>query len=119
MKKIKIHRLGAVVALAVLLLLAAWVPWSRYTDLGIFVGGGGAYWVRQAAASPSDEEATAHLRRVLEATRYGVNTVENAVKDLPSRTDRVRLWRLLIRIAPNESWRKIYAQNLEREQTSS
>jgi hypothetical protein len=64
------------------------VAWSRYTAYGIYLGGGGRYWVNRAGDSPSDAEAREHLRRVLLATQYGVNVAENAVRLLPRRNDR-------------------------------
>jgi hypothetical protein len=99
----------------VALLVAAWIPWSRYTTLGIFAGGGGNYWIRQAAAAPSDAQAANHLRRVLGINQYGVNIAENAVRGLPRKADRVRLWRLLIGVAPNDNWRQIYSRHLANE----
>jgi hypothetical protein len=104
---------ASVVAAAVL--VAVWVPWSRYTNLGIFAGGGGNYWVRQAAAASSDAEATSHLHRVLRVNQYGVNVAENSVRALPRKADRIRLWRLLIGLAPNDNWRAIYSRRLANE----
>jgi hypothetical protein len=104
--------------LIIVLLLAApvvFVAWSRYTAYGIFAGGGGRYWVSRAVAAHSEMEARAHLRRVLGATQYGVNVAETAVRRLPRRKDRIRMWRLLAELAPNDNWRKIYQRNFDQE----
>jgi hypothetical protein len=101
-----------------LVVLALLVLWSRYTELGITLGGGGRYWVERAAEADDEDEAREHLRRVL-ATPYGVNLAENAVRDLEDRERRIRLWRLLIELAPNDGWRATYSLALEREATSS
>jgi hypothetical protein len=94
---------------------AAFVAFQRYTAFGIFGAGGGRYWVERAAAEENPDLARAHLRRVLGATQYGVNVAENAVRELPRPEDRIRLWRLLVEIAPNENWRGIYSRRLAAE----
>ena len=109
----------AILAGLVVLAVAAWVPWSRYTDLGIFVGGGGRYWVQRAAASRTDDEAVSCLRRVVAATQYGVNVAENQVAAIPDRQIRMRLWRILVQVAPNENWHGIYSRRLAHDQSPS
>lgn len=102
------------------LLVAApvvYVAWSRYTAYGILAGGGGRYWVSRAVAARADTEARAHLRRILGATQYGVNVAENAVRRLPRREDRIRMWRFLVELAPNDNWREIYQRHLDQERT--
>lgn len=94
-----------------------YVVWSRYTTYGILAGGGGRYWVSRAVAADADTEAREHLRRVLGATQYGVNVAENAVRRLPRREDRIRMWRLLVELAPNENWRETYQRHLDQEGT--
>ena len=111
-------RLFTGVFLTAALLVLAWIPWSRYTTLGIFMGGGGKYWVHRAASAPSDAEAAQYLQRVLHTTQYGVNIVENAVAGLPHRDDRVRMWRVLIGLAPNDIWRATYSRRLASETAS-
>lgn len=83
---------------------------QRYTAYGIFLAGGSHYWVRKAARTTDPAEAKAHLMRVMTATQYGVNAAENAVRDLERREDRIRLWSLLIEVAPNDTWRAIYSR---------
>lgn len=90
------------------------VFWTRYSPYGIFLGGGARYWVERAAAADDAREARAHLRRVL-ATPYGVNTAENAVRDLADPDRRIRLWRLLIELARSDNWRMAYTVDLERD----
>ena len=94
---------------------AAFVCFQRYTDYGIFIAGGNRYWIRRAAQAEDPAEAKAHLGRVIAATQYGVNVAENAVADLERREDRVRLWSLLIELAPNDTWRAIYTWRKTRE----
>jgi len=86
------------------------VCFQRYTAYGIFAAGGGRYWVRRAAETTDAAEARAHLVRVVAATQYGVNIAENAVRDLERPKDRIRLWSLLIEVAPNDTWRAIYTR---------
>lgn len=102
---------------AVIIAAAAvsFIALQRYTAYGIFAAGGGRYWVHRAAAETDAGRAKAHLRRVANATQYGVNVAENAVRELDMPADRARLWRLLIEIAPNENWREIYARRLAAE----
>lgn len=111
----KPSKLLASALLLVTLMVLGWIPWSRYTELGIFAGGGGRYWVRRAAVATTDEEAKAHLGRVLATTQYGVNIAENAVADLPDHEARLRMWRLLVELAPNDNWRSIYTRRLKTE----
>jgi len=105
----------AAIAIAIACTVVAFVAFQRYTALGIFAAGGGRYWVGRAAGEANADVARAHLRRVVGATQYGVNVAENAVRELPRIEDRVRLWRLLIELAPNENWREIYSRRLAAE----
>jgi hypothetical protein len=100
----------ALATIAIACTAVAFVAFQRYTAFGIFAAGGGRYWVGQAAGEANADVARAHLQRVVGATQYGVNVAENAVADLPRADDRVRLWRLLIELAPNENWREIYSR---------
>ncbi len=109
------RRVVTVVAALAVLIAAAFL-FQRYTAYGIFAAGGARYWVARAAAARTADEAKAHLTRVVSATQYGVNAAENAVAELPTREDRIRLWGHLIDVAPNENWRQIYRTRLQREQ---
>src|SRR5688572_6113702 len=93
----------ALAVIAMACTAVVFVAFQRGTAFGIFAAGGGRYWVGRAADEPNAHLARAHLRRVVGATQYGVNIAENAVGDLPRAKDRVRLWRLLIELAPNEN----------------
>ena len=52
------------------------------------------------------------LGRVLGATQYGVNQAESYVRGLQNRRVRMRLWRTLIDMAPNETWVQQYTRDL-------
>lgn len=83
-----------------------WV--SHNTSWGIFVLGGGKYWVRMAAESNDDALSKQYLARVLSSNQYGVNTAENAVVNLADQNQQYRLFMLLAEIAPNTNWKEHY-----------
>lgn len=91
--------LVALVAVASLAPLA-----QRYTEVGVFLLGGGSYWVERAAGEPTDAVAADYLNIVLQATQYGLNVAENAVGALPDRGQQARLFTLLAAVTHNESW---------------
>lgn len=111
----KQQRRLALAAIAIACTAMAFVAFQRHTAFGIFAAGGGRYWVERAAGEANAGVARTHLRRVVGATQYGVNVAENAVGDLPRAEDRLRLWGLLIELAPNENWREIYSRRLAAE----
>ena len=84
------------------------------SDLGIFLIGN-KFWMARAVAAADVRETDAHLRRVLTATQYGVNQAENYVLSLDDRAARVRLWRRLVHLAPNQNWRDLYSYRLQAE----
>ena len=90
--------------------------WALYSDLGVFLIGN-RYWVQRAATSTSFITTRVYLRRVLSATQYGANVVEARVRALPDRTQRARLFGVLVDLAPNASWRDVYLRNLTAERT--
>ena len=98
-----------------LVVIAGGYAWfALNTRIGMFMGGG-RYFVARAASAKTPDEARAYLRRVLNNTQYGVNIAENSVRALPNVEDRVKLWRYLIEIAPNDNWQAIYGLDLEKE----
>jgi hypothetical protein len=101
--------------LVILLAVPAFLYTQRWTRPGIFLLGGTGYWVGRARAAVDPAEAKAYFRYVLASSQYGVNGAENAVNALPDQRDRVRLFTLLIEVAPNENWREIYGRDLERQ----
>jgi hypothetical protein len=108
------HRI-LVVGLVALVAIASGYAWfALNTRIGMFMGGG-RYYVACAASTNSPDQARAYLLRVLNNTQYGVNIAENSVRSLPNVEDRMRLWRYLIELAPNDNWRAIYRLDLERE----
>jgi len=104
-------------ALAALLLisvaLAAW-SFALYARLGIFLVGH-RYWLWKAAQAESETATKDSLERVLNATQYGVNQAQTYVRGLDDRQTRIRLWRTLIDLAPNENWVRQYTADLESE----
>ncbi len=99
--------------LAAALLIGAsyWVLFSR---IGIFLVGH-RLWIGAAARTTNTEAARYCVLKVISSTQYGVNLAQTRVKALSSATQRVRLLRLLITLAPNENWRTIYSRDLYEE----
>ena len=79
--------------------------------LGIVVVGH-RYWLWQASRAESEGARRESLGRVLGATQYGVNQAESYVRGLQDRRVRMRLWRTLIDMAPNETWVQQYTRDL-------
>lgn len=106
-----------VALVAIVMIASAYVWFALTTRVGMFMGGG-RYYVARAASTENPDQARAYLRRVLANTQYGVNIAENSVRALPNAGDRIKLWRYLIELAPNDNWRGIYGLDLERDAPS-
>jgi len=107
----RVNRRFALVA-SCLVVVAVAVFWALFTDLGVFLVGN-RYWVRRAFLATSETVSSTSLKRVVSATHYGVNIAENRVKALHECSDRARLFRLLVALAPNENWKEIYRRDLK------
>jgi hypothetical protein len=112
-------RLGKTLALAAAILAfllagTSWIAFVRHTSLGISIGGGSTYWVSRAAETQSDLEAKDCLRKVLDSSQYGVNMAQRDILRLEDTGSRARLFGLLVQLAPNEHWRRIYGEDRHR-----
>ncbi|MHB0972534.1 MAG: hypothetical protein ACYC7A_22675 [Thermoanaerobaculia bacterium] len=104
-----------IVAVSILAPIAAGLMCTAlFSELGIFLVGYHV-WMARAAAATSVASTDSNVRRVLNATQYGVNQAENYVLSVKDRDTRIRLWNRLIALAPNENWRRIYGYGLEAE----
>lgn len=103
--------IGLLAVLAVL--LGAWL-FSLHTGIGVFVAGH-RYWLWKASQAESEDALREHLGRVLDASQYGVNQAENYVREIEDRRVRIRLWRALVEMAPNDNWAERYARHLQGE----
>lgn len=82
--------------------------------MGVFVVGN-RYWFWKASHAESEDAMRGDIGRVLSATQYGVNQAENYVRDIEDRQTRIRWWRVLIDMAPNDDWAQRYARLLQAE----
>lgn len=98
----------------VVLILGGFAAAALFTEAGIFVVGF-RFWMARAAAASTVAETDANLARVLGSTQYGVNRAESFVPAIEVRDTRIRLWRRLIALAPNDNWRQLYEYRLEAE----
>lgn len=87
---------------------------ALFTELGIFLVGH-RFFMPKAAHASTDEESTEHLFQVLQATQYGVNQAKNWTRKHRHPKCRIRIWKLLIELAPNEAWRRSYSNELKEE----
>jgi len=108
------------IRIAVLLVIAAplivgLVHYQRHTDLGIYFFQGSHYWFDKARRAESADEAKDHLQRIVNATQYGVNIAQNHVNSLDDASERLKMFTMLVEIAPNKHWEKLYRLDVERQ----
>ncbi len=109
-------RLAVIVAVVVPSVFG-FVHYQRTSDLGIFLFRGSHYWFKLARSAEGADEAKAHLQRIIDATQYGVNIAQNHVNSLDETQERLRMFNLLVEIAPNEHWRKLYLLDVQRQRS--
>lgn len=76
---------------------------------------GHRYWFWKASHADREDVMREDIGRVLGATQYGVNQAENYVREIEDRQTRIRWWRVLIDMAPNDNWAERYARLLQGE----